>query len=116
MRSASCSRSAGIGLRYVEFRVQHETGPGAHFTQLAVTGRGQQALGEWPLFDTIASPETLALFSERFSEEAPTDEEAENMRRAARYIRTLSGATLRALTARWPSLLAAWSGSARRRT
>ncbi len=81
---------------YVEFELTYETGPGALFTRLAVTGRGQQALGEWPLFDDIVSPETLALLLERLAEEAPTDEEATNMRRAANYVRGLSGATLRA--------------------
>lgn len=81
---------------YVDFRVQLETGPGAHFTSLTVEGRGQQALGEWPLFDTIASPETLALLLERLAEEAPTDEEADNMRRAATYVRKLGGPALQA--------------------
>jgi hypothetical protein len=81
---------------YVDFNVQYSSGPGATFTSLRVTGRGQQALGEWPLFDRVASPETLALFLERQAREAPTDEEAENMRRAARYVRTLTGAALRA--------------------
>jgi hypothetical protein len=81
---------------YVDFDVQLETGPGAHFNQLHVTGRGQQALGEWPLFDNIVSPETLALMLERLAEEAPSEEEASNMRRAARYVRTLSASSLRA--------------------
>jgi hypothetical protein len=81
---------------YVDFKRQYESGPGAHFTNFSVTGRGQQALGEWPLFDTIASPETLALMLERLAEEAPTDEEADNLRRAANYVRTLSVPALRA--------------------
>jgi hypothetical protein len=81
---------------YVQYEVGYTTGPGATFTHVAVTGRGQQALGEWPLFDTIASPETLALMLERLADEAPTDEEAANMRRAAGYVRTLSGAAVRA--------------------
>jgi hypothetical protein len=82
---------------YVDGDVQYETGPGALFTRLRVTGRGQQALGEWPLFDEIASPNTLALLLERLAEEAPTDEEAENLRRAARYVRSLGAASLRSL-------------------
>ncbi len=81
---------------YVEFDVTYETGPGALFTNVAVTGRGEQALGQWPLFDTIVSPETLALMLERLALEAPTEEEATNMRRAASYVRTVSAATLRA--------------------
>ena len=32
--------------------VTYETGPGAMFTRLRVTGRGQQALGEWPFWLT----------------------------------------------------------------
>lgn len=81
---------------YVEFRVQY-SGGGAIFTQLRVTGRGHQALGEWPLFDEISSPETLALLLERLAEEAPTEEEATNLRRAARYARSLGAASLRAV-------------------
>lgn len=77
--------------------VTYETGPGAMFTQLRVTGRGQQALGEWPSFDEIASPETLALLLERLAEEAPSDEEADNLRRAARYARSVGAASLRAV-------------------
>jgi hypothetical protein len=85
---------------YVEAQnLQYETGPGAMFTGLRVTGRGQQALGEWPLFDEIAAPETLALLLERFADEAPTDEEADNLRRAASYARTLGLLSLRAAAA-----------------
>jgi hypothetical protein len=81
---------------YVDFSLQY-SGGGATFTQLHVTGRGQQALGEWPLFDEIASPDTLALLLERLAEEAPSDEEADNLRRAAQYARSLGAASLRAL-------------------
>jgi hypothetical protein len=86
-----------LDMDYVEAQVQYESGPGASFTHLRVTGRGQQALGEWPLFDEIASPDTLALFLERLAEEAPTDEEESNLRRAAVYIRNLGVPALRAL-------------------
>lgn len=83
---------------YVEGRVEYSSGPDAMFTHFRVTARGMQALGQWPLFDEIASPETLALLLERLADEAPTDEEASNMRRAAAYVRSVSGASLRALT------------------
>ena len=63
-------------------------------THFQVTGRGQQALGEWPLFDQIASPETLALLLERLAEEAPSDEEANNLRKAATYARSLAAGKL----------------------
>jgi hypothetical protein len=82
---------------YVQAGRQYESGAGATFTHLHVTGRGQQALGEWPLFDEIASPQTLALLLERLAEEAPSEEEAENMRRAAKYARTVGAGALRAL-------------------
>jgi hypothetical protein len=54
---------------YVDFDVELEMGPGAHFTQLAITGGGYQALGEWPLFDEISSPETIARLLSRADED-----------------------------------------------
>ena len=80
---------------YIEGNLQHESGRSAIITRFQVTGRGQQALGEWPLFDQLASPQTLALLLERLAEEAPTDEEARNLRRAASYMRGLAASTLR---------------------
>jgi hypothetical protein len=82
---------------YVDGELSNESGGSVTFTRLVVTGRGQQALGEWPLFDELASPETLALLLERLAEEAPTREEEDNLKRAARYARTVGAATLRAL-------------------
>lgn len=81
---------------YVSADVSYEMGGGAIFEHLMVTGRGHQALGEWPLFTTVSSPLTLALLLEQIAEEAPTDEEAENARRAARYVRSLSAGALKA--------------------
>ena len=81
---------------YVEARVEYHTGGGAIFTHLRLTGRGLQALGEWPLFDEISSPETLAMLLEHLAEEAPSDEEEANLRRAARYARSVSASTLKA--------------------
>ena len=82
---------------YVEIRtLQYESGRSAMFTGVRVTGRGQQALGEWPLFDEVASPQTLALLLERLAEEAPTNEEADNLRHAAAYARGLAAMSLRA--------------------
>jgi hypothetical protein len=82
---------------YVEFDVQLETGPGAHYTQLAVTGAGMQALGQWPVFDAVTSPETVALLLERLAPEAPTEEETANLRRAAAYVREMAPAAFRSL-------------------
>jgi hypothetical protein len=84
---------------YIDFDVQLETGPGAHFTHLAVTGGGMQALGQWPLFDAATSPETIALMLEHLAPEAPTEEESTNLRRAADYIRGMAPATFRSLAA-----------------
>ncbi len=82
---------------YVEFAdLAYEGGGGASFTGFRVTGRGQQAIGEWPLFDSVASPLTLALLLERLAEYVPTDEEATNLRRAATYVRSLGAGTLKA--------------------
>jgi hypothetical protein len=80
---------------YVEGELQHEGGRSVLLSRFQITGRGYQALGEWPVFDELASPQTLALLLERFAEEAPTREEASNFRRAARYVRGLTVSTLR---------------------
>ncbi len=107
--SAAEIHDAILALRdkeYVEAEVGYEGGGGSLFTHFRVTGRGQQALGEWPLFDEIASPGTLALFLERLAQEAPTDEEASNLRRAAVYVRGLAVPTLRALVVGSASALA----------
>jgi hypothetical protein len=82
---------------YVDANLFLETGPGASFTSLRVTGRGLQALGEWPLFDEIASPATLAALLERLAEEAPTNEEASNMRVAAEYVGSLGESLVRSV-------------------
>jgi hypothetical protein len=81
---------------YVEGNGPTYSGGGVHFTSFRVTGRGQQARGQWPLFHDIASPETLAQLLETLAEEAATEEESENMRRAARYARTIGGSAMRA--------------------
>jgi len=81
---------------YIEGEVQHESGQSVLVTHFQVTGRGQQALGEWPLFDQLATPATLALLLERLAEEASSPAEAGNLRRAARYLGGLSASTLKA--------------------
>ncbi len=80
---------------YVDFDIKMSSGPGAQFTQLEITGAGYQALGEWPLFDQINSPETMALLLEHLAGEAPTEEETANMRSAAGYIRSIGSDALR---------------------
>ena len=63
------------------------------FTHLHVTGRGMQALGQWPWLSD-SSPATIAALLERLADEAPTPEESDNARRAANYVRTLPVAVL----------------------
>lgn len=52
----------------------YETGPGAIFAGLRVTGRGQQALGQWPFFDLMTSQHTLARTYEALADLVSTDE------------------------------------------
>ena len=60
---------------YVEWSgIAYETGPGAHFHGLRVTGRGQQVLGQWPFFELMITPSTLALTVDRLVEAAPDDD------------------------------------------
>jgi hypothetical protein len=80
---------------YLTGELNPETGDNAFFTKLRVTGAGQQALGEWPLFGD-PSPATLAAFLEQLADEASTPEEAEHARRASRIVKALSRETLRA--------------------
>jgi hypothetical protein len=81
---------------YIEGELQHEGPDSVFVTHFQVTGRGQQALGEWPLFDELASPATLALLLERLAEEAASPQEAQSLRRAASYAGGLTASTLRA--------------------
>ena len=81
---------------YVGYDIGYETGNGGLFTQLKVTGRGKQALGDWPLF-TEVTPMTLAALLDRLADEAPTDQEADNAHQAATYIRSLPVAALKAV-------------------
>lgn len=82
---------------YVEFKkLSYESGGGAHISGLHVTGRGLQVLGEWPRFEAIVSPLTLAALLETLAEYAPADE-ANEMKRAASFVRGIAGTTLRSL-------------------
>ncbi len=80
---------------YVEYEFNAESGFGGFFTHVKVTGRGYQLLGEWPYF-TEMTPATLATLLERFADKAATEEEATNARKAASFIRTLSGTAVKA--------------------
>jgi hypothetical protein len=52
-------------LRYVSFG---DYSGNLGFTDLRITGRGLQVLGEWPRFEAMVSPATLAEAVERFAE------------------------------------------------
>ena len=79
----------------VEGSPHYETGPGASFTRFRVTGRGQQVLGQWPGFVDV-SPLTMAALLDRLAEQAATEEERTNARRAAEYVRSLRSGAFRA--------------------
>jgi hypothetical protein len=81
---------------YIEGELQREGPDSVFVTHFQVTGRGYQALGEWPLFDQLASPATLALLLERLAEEASSPQEQGSVRRAASYAGRLAGSTLKA--------------------
>jgi hypothetical protein len=68
---------------YVEHgEVSYYHPSGVTFIDLRITGCGLQVLGEWPCFEAIMSPTTLAELVERLASYAPA-EEANDVRRAA---------------------------------
>lgn len=83
---------------YVECDVTHELG-GGHgmiFTGPRVTGCGLQVLGEWPRFEAMISPVTLATLVDTLAEYA-TPDDAEQMHHAAGVIRHLATTGLRSV-------------------
>lgn len=74
------------------------SGGGYTMTQIQVTGQGKQALGLWPHFDALGSPAPLAAILEGLADNAPTDEEASNLKKAANAVRTAAPTVLRSLT------------------
>jgi hypothetical protein len=94
MDSVLTLRDAG----YVAFRDSQETGgANLHLTGLAVTGRGLQALGEWPSFEAVATPDLLAALLEHLAPEAPTADETAATRAAADYVRSVAPGALRSI-------------------
>lgn len=66
---------------YVQWRQMHlQTGPGAAFSGLAITGAGQQALGQWPYFELFTNPQTLAMVFEALADLVPADERSALLR------------------------------------
>jgi hypothetical protein len=72
---------------------------GVHWIGIQVTGAGLQALGEWPVFDMLTSPEELGLLLDGLAEIAATDEEESNLREAAKTARAKSAEAVRSLAA-----------------
>jgi hypothetical protein len=82
-------------LGYVEYdNIQLAGGGGAIVTGLRVTGRGLQVLGQWPRFEAIVSPATLATLIEQLADYA-SPEESPPMRRAAAAVRRMGTAGLK---------------------
>ena len=73
---------------YVSWTLTEAEGGGnRHFQDFMVTGAGKQALGLWPRFDALGSPGELAAVLEALAEEAATEEEGSNLRKAAEAVR-----------------------------
>jgi hypothetical protein len=82
-------------LGYVEYNdMSYTTRGSATFVGLRVTGRDLQVLGEWPRFEALVSPATLAAVVDQLADYA-APEEASRMKRAAGAIRRVGAAGLR---------------------
>lgn len=76
---------------------QADGGGGVLWTGFFVTGAGKQALGLWPRFDALGSPGELADILDALAENAPTEEQASNLKRAAAAVRRMAPGVVRAL-------------------
>jgi hypothetical protein len=81
--------------RYVSFDVEYAMPDGIAMTHFELTGRGMQVLGEWPRFELLTSPTTLATIIESLAGYA-SPQEAPQMRKAAKTIRGVGASALRA--------------------
>jgi hypothetical protein len=81
---------------FVAADIREEASAGVVFTNVLVTGRGMQALGEWPLFEQLASPPTLAALLDRLADQTADPDEAAALKGAANHVRSLGGEVLRA--------------------
>jgi hypothetical protein len=73
------------------------SGGGYTLTRIQVTGAGKQALGLWPRFDALGSPAELADILDALADNAPTEEEASNLKRAASAVRRAAPTVVRGL-------------------
>jgi hypothetical protein len=68
---------------------------GVTFTGLHVTGKGMQALGQWPTLDTIMTPASLAHLLDALADYASDTDKGTALQVAAAYARKFGAATLR---------------------
>lgn len=76
---------------------EYESGGGIHWMQFQVSGAGLQALGEWPIFDMLQTPEALGRLLDALADMASSDEEESNLRTAASTARSKGADALRSL-------------------
>jgi hypothetical protein len=72
-----------------------EGGGDVLWMQFQVTGSGLQALGEWPVFGVLGTPEELGRLLDALAEMAASDEEEGNLRAAASTARSKGADALR---------------------
>jgi hypothetical protein len=82
-------------LAYVEWSELTYSSRGATVVGLRVTGRGMQALGQWPTLHTVMTPASLALLLEALAPYAADPEKAATLQRAADRARAWGVAMLR---------------------
>ncbi len=68
-------------------KAKGESGGSWYFPHFQVTGAGKQQLGLWPHFEALGSPTALAALLERMADEAATEEERSNLRRAGEAVK-----------------------------
>jgi hypothetical protein len=84
--------------RLVDYAQQEAAGGGdVMWMQFQVTGAGLQALGEWPVFDVLGTPEALGRLLDALADMATSDEEESNLRAAASVARSKGEEALRSI-------------------
>lgn len=84
----------------IQYRNDHwNASGGVHWIDLQVSGAGLQALGQWPVFDALGSPEELGQLLDALADIAATDEEENNLRKAAATARSKGREALQSLAA-----------------
>jgi hypothetical protein len=76
---------------------QYESGGGVDWMQFQVSGAGLQALGDWPVFDMLQTPEALGRLLDALADLASSEEEESNLRTAASTARSKGAEALRSL-------------------